>query len=170
MGLAAAPGHWPVGRLQMACASHCLPPTRLPPSQQEYQGTKAAPCTKYLCNNRSDIWKCQNCTCRCNPWEQAWGAEQQPPSPPHCLLQGRPCAVNFKAPAAFREGNVRGLLFFPFSFAFWFLLKALKKVCLDTHCRGVPSDFPHGTCQLSLPTCLLAQCRESLWCLRLNQE
>lgn len=112
MLLAAAPGHWPVGRLKMACAAQAsLPPTRLPPSQQEGQGTKPAPCTKYLHNNQTDTQKCQNCTCRCNPWEQAWGAEEQPPSPPHCLLQGRPCLVNFKASAAFREGDVRGLLF-----------------------------------------------------------
>lgn len=96
--------------------------------------------------------------------------EQRSSHPLHPTVpQGRPCLVNFKASAAFREGDVRDF-FFPFSFAFWFLLKASEKVCLDTYCWGIPSDFPCGTWQLPLPTCLLPQCRESLWCLGLNQE
>lgn len=169
MGLAAAPGHWPVGRLQMACAAHCLPPTRLPPSQQEYQGTKAAACTKYLCNNHTGIWKCQNCPGRRNPWEQAWGAEESHPLRPTVCYKADLVWLILKhlLPS---ETEMWGITFFPFSFALWFLLKALKKVCLDSHCRGIPNDFPHGTCQLSLPTCLLAQCRESFWCLGLNQK
>lgn len=109
------------------------PPTRLPPSWVG-QGTKPTPCTKDLHGNRTDTRKCQNCTCRCHPWEQPQGTEEQPPSPPHCLAQGRPCLVTFKASAAFREGDVREFFFSPFSFAFWFLLKASEKVYLDAHC------------------------------------
>lgn len=97
---------------------HSLPPTRFPPSLQVDQGTKPAP--KYLHNSQIDTWKCQNCTCRCNPWEQAWAAEEQPSSPLHCLLQGKPFLGNFKASAAFREEDVRGLFFSHFHLLFGF--------------------------------------------------
>lgn len=51
---------------------------------------------------------------------------EQPPSPPHCLLHGRPCLVNFKASAAFREGDVRGL-FFPIFICFLVSLEGTEK-------------------------------------------
>lgn len=179
MLLAAVPGHWPVGELLIASAVCCLSCTRLPPLQRgasEGQGTNPAPHTKDLHNNQKDIWKHQNCTCRCNGWEQVWGAEEDVQSS-HPLFP----TVWYIADIAWwilkhqlpSGKETWGDYFSPFSFAFWFLLRKVKRVCLDTHCPCVPSGFflwHIPVCEVTLYTSLSVQCRASLWWLGLNRE
>lgn len=150
MLFAAVAGIWPVGGLLMADAACCLPSIGLPPSQREGQGTGPAPWAKDLHNNCPDIWKCQNCTCRCKPWEQTWGAEEavqssHPLCPTVCYTAGLAWWILKHLLPSERE--TWGDYFSPLLLAFGYFWRHCKKFASIFIVEVAPADFPCDICQ-----------------------